>query len=147
MYISLSCGLYFLSAIKSGDYNKDSCGGPSNWFIHKYKDPDFIELKLGDKVEITKPIGTMEYNFECYMYIFAFCNPVEDSISSIIYLKMMEFKNKVKVKPYTFSNKFYVFLTDTQITEYDHEKEALLKDDGSFYDNWETGGDLYYSEL
>lgn len=147
MYISLSYGLYFLSSIKSGDYGKRNCGGPSNWFIHRYKNPTFIRLLSQDQCELTKPTITIKYNNEYYLYVFDFYNHNSKFKETVLYLKMMEFKNMASVEPIIVTETFYIFLADTMLDNYDHDEEALLTNDKTMYDPDKCGGCIYFSEL
>jgi len=137
MYISLSYDLHFLSSISDGNFNKNYCGGPYNWFIHKHNDPDFIQLLMNDKIKITKPIITIPYNFESYLYVFF----LYDTNSKIP--KFIPENHEV----YKIDDLCFAILTDNQILNYDHKNERMIDKNGEQIDPDDVGGYITYSEL
>lgn len=142
-YISLSYGLEFLTPVMAGDYFRQNCGGPSNWFVHRSKDPDFIQKLANDKVKIVKPMITISYNSESYLYVFYLTT---DDETSIIHSKIQYFES-MGYKFHQINEMSYAVLTDDLLEDYDGESECVLDEEGNIIEDDEVGGTICFSKI
>ena len=145
-YISLSIFAYvpWIAKAEGTLYNNEQ--NPIHWTVHKYDNPDYIKC-YNEKVTIVKPIITMKYNNEFYLYIFDFrLNGI--NTESIVYKMMINFRkiteiNGIEHKEYD----WIIFLTDEKISNYDYSNENILDNNNNIIESDDAGGEIHYSKL
>jgi hypothetical protein len=142
-YLSLSYGLEFLTSTMSGDYFRMNCGGPSNWFLHTHPDPDFIQKIGNDKVKIVKPMITIPYNDELYLYVFYITSV---GVISIITAKIYFFES-LGYKIYRIDEKSFVVLTNDELDNYDGDLESIIDESGDIIEDDIVGGSISFSRI
>ncbi len=119
---------------------------PIYWYTHKSSDPDFISVDRNDKVTIVKPLITLKYEFQSYLYIFKPYDPSDKT--SPIYKILRKFRKITETKGVSYeNNSWIIFLTDEKLSNYDENDECPLDKNGEIIENDELEGSIAFTRL
>lgn len=113
--------------IKEGILNKDSCGGPNTFYIHKELNYSYIP-----------DYCTMVYSEEKYLYMFLFYNFDEDSIIKDIFNKYFNSNDNIN----RYDDNQIAVLSNKIIDEYIYKDENLIVDGEPSWGSDQVGGNL-----
>lgn len=129
--------------LKKGHYNNHFCGQPGNWFIHRMKDSDFILYDYDKEkiVDIRKPVITIEYHNEKYLYVFII-NDEGCQLEKKLNQFLLNSENIYKI-----NDDIVIVLSNNIIDNYDIESESNLDYNGDIIEDDEMGSSLFSSQL
>jgi len=178
MNISLFHNGYFLASYEKNGYIGEFDDVPMEWCVHSHDDPELIVIDDTTQLShVTKPMITIPYNNEPYMYLFSISRMynkiINDDTSTkpMYYIEvekiMKDFINNSQTvdeteyfcscfqfneKTYSDENNIvtekYIILTDSLLPFYDHKFEKVIcKTSGKMLENSTMKGSISFSKI
>lgn len=153
MYLSLNTSAYYPGTPISTGFLYRQEQNPIQYIIHRRRHIDLIDIiddSIRDEeyIKVVKPLLTVEYNHQYYLFIFDFGYNQGAYEGTKVYDVMQDFVNRNGLTALHFEHlEMFLVLSDVLLNDYDHENEALLNPDGSILDTDEVGGEIHFANL